>query len=101
MQSTGPRNNTLSPAEAKRLSTILAVSLLGFFTAGWFLSRSYSMVLFVNTGLAAAVYQLALGQGLAPAPLPMQKVLKYSFVTAVALILIVYVILRITNLVSQ
>lgn len=53
-------------AEIRRMSALMVVCFAGFLTAGWFLSRAYTMCLYVNAGMAAAVYRMAQDRGIAP-----------------------------------
>jgi O-antigen ligase len=81
-------------AEIRRMASLTVLSFAGFFTAGWFLSRSYTMALFVNAGIAAAIFQMAVERGFAPPQMPVKKMLKVTAITLVLLLLFVYIIIR-------
>jgi O-antigen ligase len=81
-------------AEVRRMAGLMVLSFAGFLAAGWFLSRAYTMCLFVNAGIAAVVYKMALDRGIAPPPLPAGRAMKLSAYTLVALLALVYIILR-------
>jgi hypothetical protein len=85
----GAPADTLDDAESRRLSNLVTISFAGFLTAGWFLSRSYTMCLYVNAGLAAAIYRMALARGLVT-PMPVGRALKVAAVAMVALLLVIY-----------
>ncbi len=87
--------------EIRRLCGLMIVSLSGFFACGWFLSRSYTMVLFVNIALALCVHRLAVEQGIAPARLTFLKSVQYAAIGTTTLIAIVYAMLRLTNLLPK
>jgi O-antigen ligase len=80
--------------EIKRLGGLMVVCLSGFLVAGWFLSRSYVMWLFIFGGMTQSIVQIAEAKGL-PSPLPsIGRLAKISFYTSIALLLVVYAILR-------
>ena len=53
---TAPTANTIAP-EDQAIARVLFLSFVGFATASFFLSRSYSMQLFLLCGMAVAHYQ--------------------------------------------
>jgi O-antigen ligase len=81
-------------AEIRRMASLTVLSFAGFFTAGWFLSRAYTMALFVNAGIAAAIFQMAVERGIAPPQMPTKRMMKVTAVTLMALFVFVYVIIR-------
>jgi hypothetical protein len=87
----------LPDAEYRRMASLMVVSLAGFLTAGWFLSRSYTMVLFCYVGLAASVYRLALARHVAPNPWSLGKASRVAGVASVLLIGVVYIMLRLQH----
>lgn len=91
------KSEPLTDAELRRMASLMVVSLAGFLTAGWFLSRAYTMVLFCFIGLSTSVYRLALDRGIAPNPWPLSTAARVAAVTSVAFIAIVYVILRLQH----
>lgn len=87
--------------EIRRMCSLLTISLTGFFAAGWFLSRSYTTVLFVNIAMALAIHRLAVERGIVPGYLAWPKAAKYSGIATVVLIALVYILLRVTNLLPK
>jgi O-antigen ligase len=87
----------LPDAELRRMASLMVMSLAGFLTAGWFLSRAYTMVLFCYIGMASSVYRLALDRGIAPAPWRLRTAAKFAGIASVALIGVVYIILRLQH----
>jgi hypothetical protein len=91
-------SEVLPPEEIGRLARILTVSLLGYFVAGWFLSRAYVMTLFIYVGLAEVVYSMALSSGLVPPRMKFFRLIRTSALTSVGLIALVYIMLRIQRM---
>ena len=89
---------TIDKAEVCRLGQLTLISLTGFLVAGWFLSRAFVMTLFVLGGIAEVVFEMALRQGMVSPRLPNALVLRYSGVLAISLLVLMYIMLRITNL---
>jgi hypothetical protein len=56
------------------------------------------MTLFVLGGIAEVVFEMALRQGMVSPRLPNALVLRYSGVLAISLLVLMYIMLRITNL---
>jgi hypothetical protein len=88
-------------AELRRMSGLMVISFAGFLTAGWFLSRAYTMCIYVNAGLAAAIYKMARDRGVAPPPMPTKQAMKLTALTVAALIVIVEVIVRVDHLMPK
>jgi hypothetical protein len=84
--------------EINRLGRLLVLSLTGFMVAGWFLSRAFVLTFFVLGGMVEVVYQMALERGMVAPRLRLARVLPYSGGLAVFLVLVMYVMLRILNL---
>ena len=84
-------------AEVRRMAGLMVLSFAGFLTAGWFLSRAYTMCLYVNAGIAAAIYRMALDRGIAPPPLPFGFALKRAAQIVLALFTIVWVIVHVDH----
>jgi hypothetical protein len=84
----------LPQEEIQRISGLMLASIIGYFVAGWFLSRAYIMTLFIYGGMVQVIYRMALAQGMVPPRMRAFKVLQYSFAGAIGLILLVYVMLR-------
>ena len=62
------------------------------------LSRAYVLTLFLLGGIAEVLYEMALQRGLVKRRLSMGRVLRYSAVMTVGLVLTVYIMLRIVNI---
>jgi hypothetical protein len=85
---------TPSVHEIHRLAQLMLVSLIGYFVAGWFLSRAYVMTLFIYGGMVQVIYHMALRKNIISVRMPFYKVAQYSAVCSVGLIFIVYLMLR-------
>ena len=81
-------------AEIRRMASLTVLSFAGFFTAGWFLSRAYTMALFVYAGIAAAIFQMAVARGFAPPQMTTKSMFKATSITLVLLFVFVYAIIR-------
>ena len=89
---------TVDKAEVNRLGRLLILSLTGFLVAGWFLSRAYVMTFFLLGGMVEVVYEMALQRGMVAPRLRLARVLPYAGILAFALVLLLYIMLRILNL---
>ncbi|MGD0730483.1 MAG: O-antigen ligase family protein [Terracidiphilus sp.] len=87
----------MDKAEVNRLGHLMLLSFTGFLAAGWFLSRSYVLTLFLLSGMVEVIYQMALRQQMVPPRMRLQRVLVYTVGFAVALLVAVYIMLRILN----
>jgi O-antigen ligase len=85
-------------AEVNRLGRLMVLSLTGFLVAGWFLSRAYVMTFFLLGGMVEVVYEMAMQRGMIAPRLRLARVLPYSAGLAVLLVLMMYILLRIVNL---
>jgi hypothetical protein len=92
-----PKDKVPDKEEILRFGRLLVLSFTGFLVAGWFLSRAYVLTLFLLGGIAEVLYEMALQRGLVKRRLSMGRVLRYSAVMTVGLVLTVYVMLRIVN----
>ena len=81
-------------AEIRRMAGLMVVSFAGFLTAGWFLSRAYTMCIYVNAGMAAAIYRMAQDRGIAPPPLTFGEASKASAKIILVLLAIVWLIVH-------
>jgi hypothetical protein len=88
----------IDKAEVNRLGSLLVLSLTGFLVAVWFLSRAFVMTFFLLGGMVEAVFEMALRQGMVAPRLRLARVLPYSGILAVSLILLMYVMLRTVNM---
>lgn len=93
-----PKIAAIDKAEVNRLGRLLVLSLTGFLVAGWFLSRAYVMTLFLLGGMVEVVYEMALQRGMVAPRMRFARVACYAGVLAAALILFMYIMLRILNL---
>jgi len=84
----------LPDLEVRRLCTLALVSLSGFLAAGWFLSRAYTMSVFLYAGMTAVVYRMARNQDLAPPPMPILRALRVAGIASVVFVFIVYLFVR-------
>lgn len=92
------KEEKLPPEEIQRIAGLMLVCLVGYFTAGWFLSRAYVMTLFIYGGMVQTIYRMALDQDLAPPRMKAFKIVQYSAMWAVGLIIVVYLMLRIQHM---
>jgi hypothetical protein len=88
----------IDKAEVNRLGRLLVLSLTGFLVAGWFLSRAFVMTLFLLGGMVEVVYEMALQRGMVAPRLRLGRVLPYAGGFAVLLVLVMYILLRVLNL---
>jgi len=89
---------TLDKAEINRLGRLLILSMTGFLVAGWFLSRAFVMTFFLLGGMVEVVYEMALRREMIAPRLRLARVLPYAAVFAIALLLVLYIMLRVLNL---
>jgi hypothetical protein len=85
-------------AEIRRIGQIMLLSLTAFLVAGWFISRSYVMTLFIIGGFAQVTYKLAKKAGMIPSEMNWTALLKTTLTTTFSLLILVYIILRVSNL---
>lgn len=93
-----PGPTAMDEPDIRRLARLLVLSLTGFIVTGWFLSRSYILTLFLLGGFVEVTFQMALERGMVSPRLPLVRILRYSGVMAIGLILVMYITLRIVNL---
>jgi hypothetical protein len=89
--------DTVDKAEINRLGRLLVLSLTGLLVAAWFLSRAFVLTLFLLGGMAEVVYQMALQRGMTAPRLQLARVLPYAGVLSIALVLLMYIMVRILN----
>jgi O-antigen ligase len=92
-----PANASLTDDEIRRMSRLIVLSLAGFLAAGWFLSRAYTMVLYVMTGIGAVVYRMALERGTCLPPLAAGRAMKLAAGLGLVLLIVVYIIVRVDH----
>ena len=88
-------------ADLRRMARLMTISFTAFLTAGWFLSRAYTLPLFMNVGIAAVIYRLASSRGLTPPVMALGRRTRISGAIAVGLILLVYAGLRVDSILSR
>lgn len=88
----------IEKADINRMGSAMALSLIGFLAAGWFLSRAFVATLFLLGGLTEAVYQMALQRGMIVPRLKFARVVPYSALLAFSLLVLMYIMIRILNL---
>jgi hypothetical protein len=81
--------------EIIRLGRLVVLSLTGFLTAGFFLSRAFVLTLFLLGGIAEVVYQLALQREMVSPRLKLDRLMLYSVPLAIALVVGVYIFIRV------
>jgi hypothetical protein len=92
------RIEVVDKADIDRLGRLLVLSLTGFLVTAWFLSRAYVMTFFLLGGMVEVVFQLALQRGMIAPRMRLGRVLSYSGVLTVSLVLMLYVVVRILNI---
>lgn len=90
--------DALDKTEVNRLGRLVILSLVGFLVAAWFLSRAFVMTFFLLGGMAEAVFEIARQRGMVAPRMRMARVLPYAGIMGGALILFMYIMLRILNL---
>jgi hypothetical protein len=90
---------TMDKEEANRLGRLVVLSLFGFLVAGWFLSRAFVMTLFLLGGLVEVIYEMALQRGMTTPRMNLMRSVPYAAGLSVVLILVLYLMIRILNLV--
>jgi len=88
----------IDKAEFNQIGRMLVLSFTGFLVAGWFLSRAYVMTFFLLGGMIEAVYEMALRRGMIAPRLQLKRVLSYTGILAISLIILMYILLRTVNL---
>lgn len=82
-------------AEFNRLGRLLILSFTGFLVTGFFLSRAFVLTLFLLGGVAEVVYESALERGMISPRLKLDRILLYSALLSVALVVGVNIFVRI------
>ena len=86
-------------AEIIRLGRLAFLSLSGFMVAGWFLSRALVLTLFLVGGIVEVLYEMALRRGMVGPRMRLKRALPYSALLSVVLIVVMYIVVRLLNLV--
>jgi hypothetical protein len=87
-------------SEIIHLGWLVFLSLVAFLTAGFFLSRAFVMTLFLLGGMTEVVYGLALDQAMIPPRMGLRRVTLYSAVLAASCVVVLYIVIRVMNLVK-
>jgi O-antigen ligase len=95
-----PIASTIAPEELRRIARLMTISLTGFLAAGWFLSRAFNIWLFLYCGIVCALLRAANGSGIQIERDPPSFLLRWSAGIGVLLLLIVYILLRVHNVVG-
>ena len=88
----------IDKADVNHLGRLVVLSLTGFLVTGWFLSRAFTMTLFLLGGIVEVVFEMALEHGMTAPRLPFARVLRYAGGLTIGLVMLVYVVLRFGNL---
>jgi hypothetical protein len=88
----------VNKAEINHLGRLLVLSLTGFLVTGWFLSRAFVMTFFMLGGMTEVIFEMALQRGMIAHRPRLARVLLYAGILAISLILLMYVMLRVVNL---
>lgn len=88
----------IDKAEINRLGRLMVLSLTGFLVAAWFLSRAFVLTFFLLGGMTEVIFELALERGMIAPRLPLARTMPYSGGLAISLLLLMYISLRILNL---
>lgn len=92
------RIETVERAEILRMGQLLILSLTGFLVAGLFLSRALVMTWFLLGGMVEVVFEMALRQGMVAPRMRLARLAPLAAGLAIALILLMYITVRILNL---
>lgn len=86
----------IDKAEINRLGRLIILSFTSFLVTGFFLSRAFVITLFLLGGMTEVVYESALQRGMIPARLKLDRVLFYAGGFAIAMVLAVYIVAKIS-----
>lgn len=89
---------SLDKADINHLGRLSVLSLTGFLVAGLFLSRAYVLTLFLLGGVAEAVFEMARRRGMIAPRMRAKQALMYSGGLAISLVALMYIMVRILNL---
>lgn len=85
-------------SDVNRIGRLLFLSLTGFLIAGWFLSRAFTMTLFLLGGMVEVVYEMALRQEMISPRLPAARMFRYAGGLMISLLVLMDIMLRTVNL---
>ncbi len=93
-----PSKPRFTDSELIRGGKLILLSFIGFSATAWFLSRAYTLTLFMLLGLAEVFYQAARQRGLVEKPASLlQKIPRMAMIGA-APVIAAYIFLRAHNL---
>jgi hypothetical protein len=90
--------DAIDKAEVNHLGRLLTLSLVGYLVTGWFLSRAFIVTFFLLGGMVEVVYEMALQHRMIAPRLSLARTLRYVGGLAIALVLLMYILLRTVNL---
>jgi hypothetical protein len=88
----------MDKAEINRVGHLIVLSLTGFLVASWFLSRAFTMTLFLLGGIAEVVFEMALQRKMTAPRIPLGRLAVYAGVFTISLLVLTYLVLRVGNL---
>lgn len=91
------KSTAIDKAEVNRLGRLVLLALTGFLVTGWFLSRAFTMTLFLLGGIGEVVFEMALQRGMIAPRMPLTRVLRYAGGLTIGLLMLVYIVLRVGN----
>jgi hypothetical protein len=89
---------TLDREEINNLGQMMVMSFTGFLVAGWFLSRAFTMTLFLLGGINQVFFEMALQRGMIGVRMPMAVVVRHAGIFTISLLVLTYLVLRIGNI---
>lgn len=92
------RTEEIDKVEVNRLGRLLVLSIGGFLVTGWFLSRAFTMTLFLLGGMVETVFEVALRRKMVPPRMQFAQVLRNTGICTISLVVLAYVVLRFGNL---
>ncbi len=87
--------------EFQEMARLLILALTGFLTAGWFLSRALSPWMFMYGGMIVALSKMAETRGIVGHKDNPSSLLKWSVMTALGLLTLVYITLKVRSKLGQ
>jgi hypothetical protein len=88
----------MTHGDIREMARILIVSLTGFLTAGWFLSRALSLWLFMYCGMMYAVLRMGAERGLVPEKDTPAFQARWTAIITCGLLIVVSLIVRVRYL---
>lgn len=88
----------IDKAEINNIGHLAVMSLTGFLVASWFLSRAFTMTLFLLGGIVEVVFEMAQRRGMIAPRLRFDRLSLYVGVFTISLLVLTYLVLRVGNL---